>query len=66
MVSEAQKKADIKYKKENTVNTQFRLYKNTDGDLVDLFSKLGNRQGYIKALIRADMESDAPLYKQFQ
>lgn len=54
MASEAQKKALAKYKagvKRFTVD-----FPQSDAELWDHIQKQPNKQGYIKALIRADME----------
>lgn len=54
MATEAQKKANKKYKaniKRITVD-----FPPSEADLWDQVSKHPNKQGYIKALIRADME----------
>lgn len=56
----------INYEKENLKQVRLRLSKKTEPELIEFIDTILNKQGYIKALIRADMESDAPLYKQFQ
>lgn len=53
--SEAQKRASIKYDKANTVQKLLKLNKKTDADILDWISGK-NFQGYVKALIREDME----------
>lgn len=45
-----------KWDKENRRNVVLRLVKTTDADLLEYLDGLPNKQGYIKALIRADME----------
>lgn len=56
MPSEVQKKADKKYKKLKTKNFGIRFYHNTEQDLIDHLEKQPNKQGYIKKLIRDDMD----------
>lgn len=54
MTSEAQKKAVRKYKqKVKRITLDFSP---TESSLVDHINSQTNKQGYIKALIRADME----------
>lgn len=45
-------KASMKYNKENTVQLLIRLNKNTDADIIKILDEVGNKQGYIKNLIR--------------
>ena len=45
-------KASMKYNKENTVQVLVRLNKNTDADIIKILDEVGNKQGYIKTLIR--------------
>ena len=60
MTSEAQKRAVAKYDAENTVKVVMKLNKKTDADilqrLADAPSEAGGKQGYIKALIRQDIQ----------
>lgn len=44
-----------KWQRENLVRVVIKLNKNTDQDILDKLDSLDNRQGYIKALIRADI-----------
>ena len=48
--SEAKKKWDL----ENTVVVTMKLNKNTDADIIQKLDSVGNKQGYIKRLIRED------------
>ena len=51
-----------RYDKENTKSIKFKFNKKTDADILDRFQKVGNKQGYIKRLIRADIaRNEAPL-----
>lgn len=56
MQTEARKKASSKYKKLNTKNISLRFYINTEQDLITHLEKQPNKQGYIKKLIREDMD----------
>ena len=52
--SEAQRRAVQKYKKEKA--KRFAIdFSQADADLLEHIQKQPNKQGYIKALIRADM-----------
>ena len=55
MQTEAQKRANRKYDKANTRQVVLKLNKRTDADVLERLDACGNKQGYIKALIRADM-----------
>lgn len=57
MTSEAQKTADARYKAANTKQIKFVLNKNTEPDLIAHLESIDNVQGYIKSLIRNDMQS---------
>lgn len=54
--SKAQLKASSKYNKANTKNFPIKVNKKTEKDIYDRLEKCTNVNGYIKALIRADME----------
>ena len=43
--------------RENTVSLNFRLNKNTDADVIEHLDKQENKRGYIKRLIRQDIEA---------
>lgn len=55
-VSKAQLKANDKYDKANTRRVGIKLNINTDKDILDWLDTVGNKQGYIKDLIRSDMK----------
>ena len=57
METEAQKRAREKYERANTVQFKMKLNKNTDADILAKLDSLSNKQGYIKSLIRADIEA---------
>lgn len=52
----AQRKAVAKYNKSCTVQYSFRLNLNTDQKLIEKLSEVPSMAGYIKDLIRADIE----------
>lgn len=54
-VSDAQKRASMKYDKEN-IKRSTVIFSPHELDLFEHLSKQKNRSGYIKDLIRADME----------
>ncbi len=56
--SDAQKRATSKYDANNTVQFTIKLNKNTDSNLIEKLNSVDNRQGYIKELIRKDIDSD--------
>lgn len=49
------KKSNARYDKENTTRIGMKLNNNTDADILEWLDSLENRQGYLKALIRADI-----------
>lgn len=55
MVTEAQKRAVARYDKENTQQILLKLNKVTDADILDRLHSVRNKQGYIKRLIRQDI-----------
>ena len=55
MASRAQVKAAVKYNKEKTILVSIRLNKETDKDIIEILNSVGNKQGYIKQLIREDI-----------
>lgn len=52
---EARARASLKYDKAKTVQVHLKLNKRTDADIIARLEAIGNKQGYIKQLIRADM-----------
>ena len=57
MVTEAQKRAVARYDKENTQQILLKLNKVTDADILDRLHSVRNKQGYIKKLIRQDINN---------
>ena len=54
--SDAQKRAVAKYDAENTKSFLLKLNKKTDADILEWLNQQPNKQGYIKSLIRNDMQ----------
>lgn len=44
------------WKKENTTRVTVRFHNRIDADILDRLSEQENKAGYLKALIRADIE----------
>ena len=55
MITEAQRRANRKYEAENTRQVHLKLNLRTDKDVLEKLDSVPNKQGYIKALIRADL-----------
>ena len=55
MTSDAQKRAVLKYDSKNTKQIHLKLNLTTDADIISQLDNIGNVQGYIKDLIREDM-----------
>lgn len=51
------KAAREKYLKEKTTSVCIRFMHNTEADLLEYLNSMPNKAGYIKSLIRADMEN---------
>ena len=47
-----------RYHKAHTVSLTIRLMKNTEQDILQKLDSVPNKAGYIKALIRADIEKE--------
>lgn len=54
----AHTRANTKYNKTHTKQYQIRLNLKTDADIIEKMESLPNKLGYIKQLIRADIEKD--------
>lgn len=48
-------KASMRYQHNKTRLYGVRVYKNTEADIIQKLESVKNKQGYIKALIRADI-----------
>lgn len=55
MASEAQIRASEKYDRENTIRISLKLNKTTDAEILAKLDSVDSKQGYIKALILADI-----------
>lgn len=55
VASEAEKRAARKYDAAHTVQVKMKLNKKTDADILDKLDSVPNKQGYIKGLIREDL-----------
>lgn len=55
MATKAQIKAQAKYDKQNTKQVMLKLNVNSDADILAKLGDEGNKQGYIKELVRRDM-----------
>jgi hypothetical protein len=56
--SDSNLRAIQKFTKEKTVSVNLRLNKKTDADIIAKLESVPSKMGYIKALIRADMEKN--------
>lgn len=54
-MSEAQRRAQDKYDRSNTVQVHLKLNLYTDKDILNRLNSVPNKQGYIKDLIRRDI-----------
>ena len=60
MATEAQRRAVRRYDDKNTVQIKIKLNHNTDAELIEKLKSVGNKQGYIKNLIKQDIKNDRP------
>ena len=56
MATEAQKRAIKKYDAANAVRFGLKLNRGTDADIIAKLESVQSKQGYIKELIRRDIE----------
>ena len=56
MATEAQIRAQVKYDAANTRQVHLKLNLRTDKDVLARLDEVPSKQGYIKGLIRADIE----------
>lgn len=57
MSTEAQKKASTNYAKKMTKCVNLALNKKTDADIIEKLDSVDSKMGYIKKLIREDIEN---------
>lgn len=50
-------KYNADYVKNNVLQVMVKINRNTEADLIEFLDTKENKQGYIKSLIRADMEA---------
>ena len=58
MVSEARKRANAKYDARPPKQIKLKLNLETDWDILERLNEVDNKQGYIKDLIREDLEKE--------
>jgi len=58
MVSEAKKKAQLRYDKKNTKQIILKLNTKSDADIIGKLEEVGNKQGYLKDLVRGNLRND--------
>lgn len=63
MATEARIRANAKYDSRNTKQIKLKLNLSTDADILQRLDKSGNIQGYIKSLVRADIEARPDLFE---
>lgn len=61
MISEAKKRADAKYDAGHTRQIKLKLNLKNDKDILKRLDEVGNKQGYIKKLIRHEIDSESKL-----
>lgn len=65
MSTEAQRRASKKYTAANTKQIALVLNIKTDADIIEHLQKQANKQGYIKELIRRDIEEEKKIMKKW-
>lgn len=55
MATESQRRASAKYDAANTVSVRLKMNINTEMDIIERLEEVGNKNGYIKQLIRDDI-----------
>ena len=58
MATDAQIRANARYNKTHTKCVCLRLNLNTDADIIQRLAEVESKMGYIKSLIRKDMEGE--------
>ena len=56
--TDSQRKALEKYDAINTIQFKMKLNKKHDADIIERLNQSGNKQGYIKRLVREDIKKD--------
>lgn len=55
MATDSQRKASAKWEAKSTVQVKLKLHRRHDKDILNRLDESGNKQGYIKKLIRDDI-----------
>lgn len=55
---QARVKASMKYNQNNVKQVKFNFNRKTDADIIEHLAQVGNMQGYIKDLIRKDLNDE--------
>lgn len=55
MATESQRRASAKYDAANTTSVRLKLNINTEMDIIERLEEVKNKNGYIKQLIREDI-----------
>lgn len=63
MATEARLRANAKYAKHNMKQVKISLNLNYDEDIIERLEKSGNVAGYLKELVRADIEARPDLFE---
>jgi hypothetical protein len=63
-ISEKKKITNARSNRKNTTLINIRLSYNTDADILDRLAAVGNKQGYIKRLIRDDIAKTEQIPRQ--
>lgn len=58
MATKAQARANAKYNATHTTGIHLKLNLKTDADVIERLNEVPSKQGYIKALIRADIRKE--------
>lgn len=64
MATEARLKANARYAKTNMKQVKLTLNRNTDADILERLEACPNIAGYLKELVRADMEARPDLFAE--
>lgn len=56
MATESQRRATAKYDAANTTSVRLKMNINTEMDIIERLEEVGNKNGYIKQLIREDIK----------
>jgi len=64
MATEARLRANARYAKTNMKQIKLTLNRNTDADILARLEECPNVAGYLKALVRADIEARPDLFAE--